>query len=74
MNNYLGIAGKVGHDEKLVKAYNTMLDKHGVEFMLTMFERWADNEDIECYLNYCIDNLVDNGLSNARSINEFINQ
>lgn len=53
---YLGLASKVGHDEKLTKQYNELLDKIGADGMLMMWERWADDNDIQSMISDYLEN------------------
>ncbi len=55
-NTYLGLASKVGHNEELTKQYNELLDKIGADGMLVMWERWADDENIQSMINDYLEN------------------
>jgi hypothetical protein len=58
----LGVAGKVNHDPKLVSKYNALLRLLGTDEMLTQFERWADDEDIQSVISFVEDSLLENGV------------
>ena len=53
---YLGLASKVGHNEELTKQYNELLDKIGADGMLVMWERWADDNDIQSMIADYLEN------------------
>jgi pterin-4a-carbinolamine dehydratase len=59
-SDYLGIAGKVGHDPEIVRKYNALLQKLGTEGMLLQFERWSCDEDIESLIKDIESNLFEN--------------
>lgn len=60
---YLGLAGKAHHNPEITKRYNRMLKALGPDEMLIMWERWADDEDIESMLQHSNDIL---GLNNIK--------
>jgi hypothetical protein len=70
---YLGLAGKVGHDAKLVKVYNSLLDKYGAEWMLTQVERWADDRDIKSIVSSCMALLYENKMISSEDIDDYLN-
>ena len=49
---YMGISGKVSHDQELTKQYNALLQKLGTEGMLVLIERWMDDSDLQSIIAY----------------------
>lgn len=62
-SDYLGIAGKVGHDPEIVRKYNALLKLLGEGGMLVQLERWADDGDLESIIQFIENNLCENGIS-----------
>lgn len=49
---YLGLTMKANHGKQLTKRYNELLEKHGPQYMLELWERWAADFDVEEMLEY----------------------
>jgi len=62
MTNYLGTAGIVGHDAKLVDKYNALLKAIGSEAMLIQFERFVNDQELNDIVKQTEDNLIENGI------------
>lgn len=70
---YLGISGKTGHDAKLLKVYNSLLDKYGAEWMLTQVEIWADDRDLKSIVSSCMALLYENKMISSEDIDDYLN-
>ena len=60
---YLGISGKANIQIELAIRYNELFNHLGSEEMLTMWERWADERDIEGMIQHTEDILKENGIN-----------
>ena len=60
---YLGISGKANIKRELAVRYNELFNHLGSEEMLIMWERWADEQDIEGMIEHTEDILKENNIN-----------
>lgn len=60
---YLGISGKANIQIELAIRYNELFNRLGSGEMLVMWERWADERDIEGMIQHTEDILKENGIN-----------